>query len=79
MAECRARDERDGLDEIGTDELLADSRGYSSKSMTIISEPDPTEVIPTMKPPAKPIKTVAVRFVCNGGASAETPKSMPRA
>jgi hypothetical protein len=32
--------------------------GYSIKSMMIISEPDPTEVRPTIRPPAIPISNV---------------------
>jgi hypothetical protein len=48
---------------------FADRRGYSSSSITIISEPDPTEVIPTMKPPVRPMRTVAVRFITTGSSS----------
>ena len=30
--------------------------------MTIINEPEPTDVMPTMNPPATPINRVATRF-----------------
>jgi len=38
---------------------FAPSAGYRNNNRTIISEPDPTEVIPTMTPPTMPMATVA--------------------
>ena len=42
----------------------------------MISEPEPTDVMPTMRPPAMPIRTVAVRFVLIGGVG-ETLRRAP--
>ena len=50
---------------------FAVSVGYSSRSITIISEPEPTEVMPTMKPPARPTITVATRFTRRSGAAVD--------
>src|SRR2546429_497925 len=43
-----------------------DSRGYKSISRTIISDPEPTDVIPTIRPPTAPTATLAIGFVPGG-------------
>ena len=43
---------------------LAPSIGYRNSSSTIISEPEPTEVMPTMTPPTMPMITVGTGRTC---------------
>ena len=42
----------------------------------MISEPDPTEVIPTIVPPTTPMATVGIRFSRNGRTSGIRPETM---
>ena len=47
---------------------FARSRGYSASSTTMISEPEPTEVSPTTRPPAAPTRTVGTGLTLIGRA-----------
>ena len=58
---------------------LVDSIGYSSIRATMISDPDPTEDIPTNRPPATPTSTVTTGRTRNGldaGSSSLTPAAI---
>ena len=48
----------------------AASLGYRNRSSTIISEPEPTEVIPTIRPPTTPMTTVWAGRTCTSAMAA---------
>jgi hypothetical protein len=51
------------------------SIGYESSKETMMSEPDPTDVIPTTSPPRAPITKVGARFRRNGFATGAFPEA----
>ena len=56
-----------------------ESNGYISINMTMISEPEPTDVIPTMRPPIAPTTSVGTGRTSAGSIIAVTGASLRRA
>ena len=52
-----------------------ESMGYRKMRATMINDPEPTEVIPTMSPPTSPMATVGIGFSRKGAGSPERPAS----
>ena len=53
-----------------------DSIGYRRSRATMITEPEPTEVMPTIKPPTIPMATVGTGFSRKGSASGIWPATI---